>query len=243
MTSTMSATSSTLIANWKSHKTIQASQEWLEELAIELKIQPLKQTQIALAVPFPFLAVASWWLSQHPELAKNVTLAVQDLSPFPAGAYTGAISGENIKDLSIGYALLGHSERRRYFHETHQDVANKVEQAVASGLTPVVCVDKDYIAAQAAAISQDLLAKCWVAYEPLEAIGSGQEEPAETVVAVFAEIKEVWGSEVPVIYGGSVSGDNVSSYLEIGAGVLVGGQSLKVSSFAKIIRASEKVSR
>lgn len=215
-----------VVANWKSHKTLDEARTWLQLFQAKAHLFP-SQAEIVLCPPFPFLSTL------HHSLVPEVALGVQDISPFPAGAYTGAISAHNLNDMGITYALVGHSERRRYFHETHQDVANKVDQAVQNGMRPIVCVDQPYMRAQASAIKPELLAACVVAYEPLEAIGTGDNQPADQVKAIVTEIQQVFG-RVPIIYGGSVTSQNALEYLTVTDGVLVGGRSLDPEEFSQI---------
>lgn len=246
-----------VVANWKSHKNATDAAAWIagllsktqalssaaqsaESVKVQVVIAPsvvlLPAVSAALKVDDPTLAATSVPDSNRAETESifSYQLAVQDLSPFPAGAYTGAISTENLKGYSVKYAIMGHSERRRYFHETHLDVANKVDQALAADITPIVCVDEAYIWPQANAISQEQLARCVVAYEPLEAIGSGQEQPATEVTPVVAQVKEAFGP-VSVIYGGSVVARNVRTYQGITQGVLVGSASLEVATFFDLL--------
>lgn len=216
-----------IIANWKSHKDAQEIQEWLSDLSnSEFRNSNL---EVVIAPPFPYLSML--------QLANslNFKLAAQDVSPFPPGSYTGAVNAEQLSDLSVRYAIVGHSERRRYFHESHSDVANKVERCLEASIQPIVCVDDEYITVQAAAIPEKLLSSCMVAYEPLSAIGSGQNEPVEQVKQVYEKITQVFG-QVKLIYGGSIAAENVKSYLEIGDGVLVGTASLKSSDFLALLQ-------
>ncbi|HEX7017488.1 MAG TPA: triose-phosphate isomerase family protein, partial [Patescibacteria group bacterium] len=163
-----------IIANWKSHKTREDVQKWIE--VFEEKSDQLPTgIEVAIAPPMPSLMFVSNRLLAKDKHSQT-KLAVQDLSPFPAGAYTGAVSTTNLVGFGVKYAIVGHSERRRYFHETHQDVANKVAQAIDNNITPIVCVDDEYIADQAAAIDRQYLDKCMVAYEELGAIGTGHSE-------------------------------------------------------------------
>lgn len=223
-----------IIANWKSHKSVDQSSAWLQEYQKELGAVA-HDAEVAIAPAFPALPVMNYFLQQAK--LKQTVLAVQDLSPFPAGAYTGAISVKNLEGLPIKYAIVGHSERRRYFHETDQEVANKVDQAILAEITPVVCVDVGYLESQASTIEKDALAKCIVAYEPLAAIGTGNFQPVVEVKPVIEEIKKMFG-DVQVIYGGSVNAANVSEYLTVVDGVLVGGQSLEAKTFAELVLAS-----
>ncbi|NCN87820.1 MAG: triosephosphate isomerase, partial [Candidatus Pacebacteria bacterium] len=145
-----------------------------------------------------------------------------------------AVSAVNLEGLNVEYAVVGHSERRHYFAESDIDVANKVDQAVEAGITPVVCVDEEYIESQSYAIDNKYFDKCIIAYEPLSAIGTGDEMDSDKVLEVVKRIRQVFG-DVRVIYGGSVNGSNVKEYLKVCDGVLVGGASLKVKEFEDII--------
>lgn len=231
-----------VIANWKSHKSLAALDGWFADFKagmqeglqqIEAAVAARAEVQVMIAPSFPSLSAVADRLSTQ-RYPVDVALAVQDLSPFPAGKYTGAVSVQNLEGIPVEYALVGHSERRLYFHETHQDVARKVEQALSARITPVVCVDEDYIDAQASAIDSALLQRCVVAYEPLAAIGTGQNADVGTVKNLVSHIKQVFG-DVPVIYGGSVTPQNVHEYLLVAQGVLVGGSSLDGKEFAGIV--------
>lgn len=217
-----------VIGNWKSNKSEEEVKIWLKEFAGA--VAQNSQVKIIIAPPFPFLRLAANTADQ----VTNLELAVQDLSPFPAGSYTGAISTHNLEGLGVKYAIVGHSERRRYFKETNQDVANKVERCLEAEITPIVCVDDDYISSQAFAIKKEYLTKCMVAYEALGAIGSGQSTPVDKVKKVYGQIEQEFGS-VKLIYGGSVTSQNVVDYLAISDGVLVGEASLKIESFLGLI--------
>lgn len=223
-----------IIANWKSNKNKGQVVRWLEEFESDHFSEMIKEDrEIIIAPAMPSIAVVAEHLndqSKHPRTA----LAVQDISPFSAGSYTGAVSVVNLEGFGVQYAILGHSERRDHFGESDQDVANKVSQCVEAGITPIVCIDEDYLISQASAIDDKFLSKCIVAYEPLSAIGTGEEMNPEKVVLVGQEIKQYFDG-ARFIYGGSVDPGNVSDYLEICDGVLVGGASLKVEEFKRLI--------
>jgi len=222
-----------IVANWKSHKDVAEAKNWLEAYA---KSSSAHSTalQVILAPPSSLL----WPISEAISALKlPLGLGVQDLSPFGPGSYTGAIATENLQGLPVKYAIVGHSERRRYFHETHQQVANKVEQAVKAGITPIVCLDDEYLITQAAAIPQELLTKCVVAYEPIEAIGNDRNQPAEEVAPVVAKVRQYFGN-IRVIYGGSAAAENVQSYLAVTDGVLVGHKSLAATDFSALVTAA-----
>lgn len=231
----MSDSTPLIIANWKSHKSRDGAVEWMDTYETWVIQQGLTGVKVVLAPAFPALMFLANRLLK-PEL-KGTYLGVQDLSPFPAGAYTGAVSTQNLEGLNVRYAIIGHSERRRYFHETNQAVANKVDLAVQAGITPVVCVDAEYVHTQAAAIGTELTKHCIVAYEPLEAIGTGHNQPVAEVEPVVKEISVAFGA-VPVLYGGSVTAANISEYLRVCQGALVGGASLKAADFTALLAAS-----
>lgn len=227
-----------LVANWKSHKTLEEAKHWAEELRQFMQSNTNKfgqagQPHIVVTPPYPFLIPLAETLQNVP----GVTLGVQDISPFPAGKYTGAVSVRNLEGLDITHAIVGHSERRRYFHESDIEVANKVDLLVEAGITPILCVDKPCIQSQADVLDKKLKKKCVIAYEPLESIGTGVSEEVAKVLPVITQITEAFG-QVPTIYGGSVDEENINAYLLAMDGVLVGGASLEIQSFSDICLAS-----
>lgn len=220
-----------LVANWKSHKTLTEGQHWLEQFTSLFTSQEIT---VILAASYIQLAALK-------DLArsKGLSLAAQDISPFPDGAYTGAVSARQLQDL-VNYVLVGHSERRHWFHETHQDIANKIDQALNSNLNPILCVDTPYASAQFAAISPHHWPRLIIAYEPLAAISSGDPQNPQAANQVAADIKKTLGDSVPVLYGGSTTPANVADLLSQPylAGILVGQASLDPHLFAQIVKHS-----
>jgi triosephosphate isomerase len=137
----------------------------------------------------------------------------------------------------VRYVIVGHSERREYFGETHQQVANKVERCVENSLTPIVCVDEPYAERQIAAIQEEYLTQCVFGYEPLEAIGTGTPDKPEHAQKVIGKIREKLPEGVPVIYGGSVTSVNVAEYVNdtVSDGALVGGASLDAEGWKAMV--------
>lgn len=224
-----------IVANWKSHKTLPEAIDWTKKFRsfIESHRQKFEKPGaplIVIAPPYPFLFQVAELLTGLP----NVSVGVQDISPFPAGKYTGAVSTRNLEGLPITHAIVGHSERRRYFRETNQEVANKVDLLIEAGITPIICVDQPYIDSQAYLIDKKLRMKCVVAYEPLESIGTGLSQEVAKVLPIVDEIKAAFGN-LPIIYGGSVDVENIDTYLLATDGVLVGGASLEVEEFEKLL--------
>lgn len=226
-----------LIANFKSNKSVLESKHWLDELKQAVDWKMLGNFEVAVAPSF--IAIESF--SQELSVTSiPVHLATQDLSSYPSGSYTGAVSTQNIADLNIRYAILGHSERRRYFKETSEMVAQKVTQALAVGITPLVCIDEEYLEEQIRLLDSTALQSCIFVYEPLSAIGTGNSVKVSQVTEVFSEITKLCGA-VPCLYGGSVTDQNVSEYLLVSQGVLVGSFSLKAQDFAQLVATATAV--
>lgn len=219
-----------LIANWKSNKNASAAKSWVAAIS---QVEIPRETAVTVAPSFQLLSAVA-------EATNNsqIKLAAQDVSSYPMGSYTGAVNAQQLAVLGVGQAIVGHSERRRYFHETHQDVAAKIAQLTANNIAPILCLDEDYIEEQADALDTTNIKDLFIAYEPLAAIGTGNNAPADQVKRVIAQIKDTFG-DVPVIYGGSVDERSIREYLLISDGVLVGSASLEAEQFAKLIKASQ----
>lgn len=224
----------TIFANWKSHKSVEEGQAWFKTFSAGYPMAKSPETQVVIAPPTVMLPVMNWALEQAK--LPNLMLGTQDISPFPEGAYTGAISTKNLEGLNIAMTLVGHSERRTYFHETNQEVANKVELALQAEIKPVVCVDSDYLDSQMAAIPEAFWPQLVVAYEPVAAIGSGNQEPVEKVIPIVETIRSKYKPSA-VWYGGSVSAGSIVSYLNICDGVIVATHSLDANDFLSVLRA------
>jgi len=225
-----------IIGNWKSNKSLDQALDWWKQFKKEYVADP--GVMAVVAVPFPYLAEVA---KLKAELGLgDVKLAAQDVSSFPYGAYTGAVSAAMISEWA-DYAIIGHSERREYFHETDQDVSNKLQQLMDNGMGAVVCVDEPYAASQRAAIGEMNKGKVVVAYEPLAAIGTGNPEDPKEVERVVARVIKLFDG-VPVIYGGSTNPENAATYLNIPGlgGLLPGGASLDAGQFGKMCETAAK---
>ena len=193
-------------------------------------------------------------------IRKNVSLGAQDLSAFEVGPYTGDISSEMILECGGTWTLIGHSERRALHRESEALVLQKLQAAKRVGLKTILCVgetleDRKSGSAVEKVLGQlDLLIEAndsalfdnlSIAYEPIWAIGTGETASPLDAQSMHAQIREkvscisgTLGDNLRILYGGSVSADNCGSFLKEGDidGVLVGGSSLNVSEFEKIVR-------
>ena len=208
------------------------------------------------------LCVPSAYLSQLQSLLADTAIEVgaQDISQHAAGAYTGEISAAMLKDFGVRYCIVGHSERRQYHGETDAVVAEKTKQALACGITPIVCVGEtldereagkteEVVKRQLAAVIQlngHCISEIVVAYEPVWAIGTGKTattEQAQQVHQVLrSQLKAASGhaDRIQILYGGSMNASNAAQLLgqrDIDGG-LVGGASLKAADFLSIIAAA-----
>jgi len=221
-----------ILANWKSNKTVDEAVQWITAVGTMSMNTPYT---VIVSPPSVFLAPLHYVIDKG---SFPFQLCIQDISQFPAGAYTGAISTRNIEGLGVKYALLGHSERRRYFHETVQEIANKVDLAVEVEITPIVCLREEDIVPQTASLSPEARKKVVVLYETVGHIGTGEVEDLNHVRQSVQKIHEAFEFDVPVIYGGSVSDKTRDQFLHepLLAGIGVGTASLDIMEFAKIIK-------
>ena len=216
-----------IVANWKSHKTIKDASSWLKNLKTLLEEST---HQIILAPDFISLPVVAGFVRDT-----SLALASQDISAYPAGSYTGEVSGKSLKDL-VSFALIGHSERRRFFAENTPVIIKKVNQALKAEITPIVCFENT-LQAQEYVYLKGSLKKLLVAYEPPEFIGTGQPQPLGDAQKDLDSFQEIFGKTKEFLYGGSVDSHNITPYLKIGyRGALVGSASLNPLEFAKIIK-------
>ena len=200
---------------------------------------------IVLCVPFTDLAILSKTLH-----GSRIQIGAQNVHWAENGAYTGEISATMLLEIGVRYVIIGHSERRQLFGETNETVNFRLRAAQSAGLKPILCVGEtkqERDAGNAEAVIFEQLAKglmgvdqtnLVIAYEPIWAIGTGDTcEVAEANRICGAIRSKLNNSDVPIQYGGSVKPENIDQIMaqpEID-GALVGGASLEVESFARII--------
>jgi len=239
--------------NWKMYKTP------AETVAFFEKFRPLVQNaehcEIVICPPFTNLAAAV-----DAVRGSNIRIGAQNIGWAREGAFTGEISGPMLNAAGVTHTIVGHSERRQYFGETDETVLKRTQAALEFGVSPIVCVgerleERETGATEAVLASQFLkgiaglteaqFARIVIAYEPVWAIGTGKTATPEIAAAahraIRGQVRDKFGKEagetVRILYGGSVSPDNVKTLMaqpEID-GVLVGGKSLDAASFASIV--------
>ncbi len=211
-------------ANWKSNKTKREARQWFDEIS---NIKTPDNLEIIVFPPLTLLDFASNLIR---EKNLQIKLGAQNVSPFGPGAYTGEINGQQIKEFA-DYVLIGHSERRINFHESDEMINRKIDQALSLGIIPIVCVSNIN---QVKVLNRKIQL---IAYEPIEAIGTGNSEDPKTVEE-FVEIIKEEKENAQVLYGGSVNAGNIKTYINIEqiSGVLVGGESLDPLSFLGILK-------
>jgi triosephosphate isomerase len=240
-----------VLGNWKLNNQRRDIEAWQSAF----NCAPKAGVRVGVSPTFAYLDMMS-------NSADNLMIGAQDVSQFDEGAFTGEVSASMLKDLGVSYCLVGHSERRQLFNETNEKVADKVKSLLSQGIIPVICCGesqaeyeagqaKEVIGAQLRAVftrlDVDQFLKVVVAYEPVWAIGTGLTATPEVAQEIHQFIRQfasdmfdsAAAQRLSILYGGSV---NEKSAAELFAqpdidGGLVGGASLKPSSFKQIIEA------
>jgi triosephosphate isomerase len=239
-----------IAANWKMNKTISETREFMSKFIPSIK--DLFNIDIAIAPPFTSLKVVAENLKNA-----NILLAAQDVFYEEKGAYTGEISPLMLIDIGCKYVIVGHSERRQYFKETDDIVNKKIRAAKKAGLGIIFCIGEtleereskktfDVLQMEIEKGLGDIDAgNIVVAYEPIWAIGTGKTATTGQAQEAHSYIRErlriLYGNkpdEMRIIYGGSVTPENIDALMACKDvdGALVGGASLKVESFTRIVK-------
>lgn len=215
-----------VVANWKLNKSLNEVKAWVSEYNNLLNSYKFKKITPVICPAFPYL----YYLK---EVIKGAKTGAQDISLFEKGQYTGEVSAVQIKDY-CDYVIIGHSERKKYFGESRETVRAKIKICLKEGLIPIVCIEN----------LEDInfsLKEVLVVYEPSTAIskglGIGNPEDPNIVRGISHSIKTI-EPNAKVLYGGSVSEENIESFVKQGNmnGILVGNESLNAKSFFSICK-------
>lgn len=241
-----------IAGNWKMNGGLVQNQALLQAVLAGL---PAPSCRVAVCVPAPYLAQVSQLLQ-----GTEVECGAQDISAHEQGAYTGETSAAMLKDFQVRFAIVGHSERRQYHHESDELVALKAQRALSAGITPIVCVGEtleqreagqteEVVKRQLAAVihhNGHCISEIAVAYEPVWAIGTGKTATPQQAQAVHAVLRSQLraatdhAERVSILYGGSMNAANAASLLAMPDidGGLIGGAALKAPDFLTIIGAA-----
>lgn len=243
-----------IAANWKENPRTEA-----QALALfRATAAVARRAKAAVAVCPPSIYLETLIATRRREKKTHVALGAQDVFWEEKGPYTSEVGPGMLRSLGVHYVIIGHSERRRYMHETDSMVNKKVRRALGDGLSVILCVGepwevrrkgnvaaKRFVEAQLrkdfARVGAADARRVAVAYEPVWAIGSGRSDSPEDAGAMADAIKKFVkayrGFSPRVLYGGSVDGNNARDYVQLKAidGALVGGASLKAAEFKKIL--------
>ena len=245
-----------IAGNWKMHKTVAEALDLVSDLKLELA--NVKEVDIVVCPPFTALGEVSKAI-----LDSNLRLGAQNMSEHNVGAYTGEIAAVMLKEFSVRYVILGHSERRQYQKESDELVSKKAHAAHTAALKPIVCVGETLVERDAghtekvlekqvrgslAGLSKEQMSESVLAYEPVWAIGTGKTATTAQAQEAHAFIRALLGKtfdetvarRVRIQYGGSVKASNARELMSQPDvdGALVGGASLEARSFADIIKNS-----
>jgi len=242
-----------IAANWKMNKTTRETREFI--LSLVPQVQELEDIEIVIAPPFTSLAVAAKFLK-----GSQVKLAAQDVFWETSGAYTGEISPLMLKDCECEYVIIGHSERRQYFSETDETINKKIGACQQEGLGVIMCIGETLEQREAGQTFKVLESQLInglkglsptgliIAYEPVWAIGTGKtatkQQAQQAHEFIREQLQKLFGTDaerIRIIYGGSVKPENIAELMAQPDvdGALVGGASLNVDSFVKILKYKE----
>jgi triosephosphate isomerase (TIM) len=234
-----------IVANWKANKTQSEAAEWIEKVqAVQFTVAEVENKEIIICPAYPLLTLVSDFISGSEASNKLLLrLGSQNLSQFEKGAYTGEVPINLLQEF-CAYSIIGHSERRKYFNETDDDVMTKVKLAIENKITPILCISDmnqlDYYITHDKFIV-DNAADIIFVYEPPSAISGGGDyhpESPEVVNKNVADISQKIGKKVITLYGGSINPENVKSFFQLDNidGGLVGQASLDPEQFIQIIK-------
>lgn len=218
-----------VLANWKANLAPATARDWCQNFSDAY--QPRQDVEVVLAVP----ALVMESVYRETQKLKGVSLAAQTVSAFPQGNYTGSLPAAWLRDLAA-YALIGHRERWRYFHESVQDVARQVYETLSEGIQPIVCVDEALLVAQTAAVAVEELDRVIWAYTPETPKSMEMSRSSKDISNMLARMAPKTNRR-PVLYGGGLRAENSAAIWAIAglSGIMVGQQCLDGAGFARLV--------
>lgn len=248
-----------IAGNWKMNKTVQEAKDFVNELPA------LPDTnEVDSVICAPTLQLDALVNLTKEGVAQGLQIGAQNAYFEDNGAFTGETSPAALEDLGVKYVVLGHSERREYFHETDEDVNKKALAVFSHNMTPIICVGETLeereagkaesvvggqVEAALKGFTEDQVKSTVIAYEPIWAIGTGKSSTSEDANQMCAHVRNVVAGAfsqeaadaLRVQYGGSVKPENIKEYMAQSDidGALVGGASLKVDSFVALLEGAK----
>lgn len=247
-----------VVANWKMHGSLAANKQLLS-VYLE-KLASVKTAKVVVCVPYPYLAQAQAMLQNTP-----IAWGAQNLSKDAVGPFTGEVSAAMLKDFGASYVIIGHSERATAYCESDENIATKFMQALAHGLTPILCVGETLIEREAGVMQMvvakqldtiiklhgaSVFANAVISYEPIWAIGTGlaassdqAQSMHEFIRGKVAALDKSAAASLKILYGGSVTPQNAVQLLAMDDidGGLIGKCSLNAQEFEKICLTAAQV--
>ncbi len=244
-------------ANWKMNLTVTEAETLLYSI-LDAGIEVSENQKVVFAVPSPYLAMAAKKVADY----NNISVAAQNVYSKKSGAFTGETSVSMLKSIGVVHAIIGHSERREYFNEGNQFIAEKVKLCLQESVVPIFCCGEALPVREAGEqngfvqtqleeslfdLSADEIQQVVIAYEPIWAIGTGKTASSDQAQEMHAHIRsqlagkygEAVSENVSILYGGSVKASNAKEIFgkpDVDGG-LVGGASLIADEFVAIIKA------
>ena len=245
--------------NWKMNKSFEEADDLIYEILdlLEEKGKP-ENVDVIICPPYVYLELASDITEDSP-----VFVGAQNVSHFEPGAYTGEVSAQMLRSMHIDFAIIGHSERRKYFNETDEELLAKAKAALKQDIAPIFCcgelieernagkhfdIVKEQLENTIFKLDAEDFARVIIAYEPVWAIGTGVTATTEQAQEMHFFIRDlVWkkfgaeiAADVKILYGGSCNAKNAGELFSMPDvdGGLIGGASLKADEFVKIVLAA-----
>lgn len=243
--------------NWKMNTTLTEGKQLASEIANMSRDEVQGEVQMILIPPFPFLGSVQSLVDGK----KNIAIGAQNCHEKESGAYTGETSAQMLASMGVEYVVIGHSERREYFSEGHELLADKTKAVLEAGLTPIFCcgekldireaekhfeVVEKQISESLYGLSVDEIKKVVIAYEPVWAIGTGVTASSDQAQEIHKFIRGILSKQyneevaqsISILYGGSVKPSNANELFSCADvdGGLIGGASLKSRDFVDIAK-------
>ena len=241
--------------NWKMNLTFDEAEELVDNILDRLDELDDMNCEVIICPPFPYLEM----LTDYEFDEQRFNVGAQNCSAYDKGAYTGEVSAKMLKSIDVDYCIVGHSERRKYFGETNEILAEKINRLIENNMSPIYCVGevleereagrhfevvKEQLEKGLFHLDGDAIYDTIIAYEPVWAIGTGKTATPEQAQEMHAYIRslikehydEATADDIRILYGGSCNAKNATelfSQPDVDGG-LIGGASLKAEDFVSI---------